>query len=812
MVPKRGQNRKRSMRGRQGGVRGKCLHPFVFAALLALIPLPLAAAQAPVTTDLIAPAVVMAACALALAGALWGVSEHLVAQRLRRNIKSITAKAHAMLSARDAWLAGGRESLMVWGADIKAPVSFGNGAAILEACLTGPDAAMLTASLDKLAAEGVEFAAVAHAADGRMFSVRGLPAGGAAVVYLESLKREEAGELDFRAAMDALPVPAWIRTAPNLSLAYVNPAFLALSGLSSADAALSGNVAFDRSERDLAAAAAGNGETANAKRFAILSGRRRALEFSLSALPDGGIAGSALDVTALYDAEAKLKQHVEVHADTLDKLAAGVAIFGPGKKLTFHNRAYAHLFDLDEVFLASDPGVGEILDRLREARRLPEQSDFRAWRQEHLKKFERMGEIPDEMWHLPNGTALRVAAQRHPLGGTIFLYEDVSSRLQLESSYNTLIKAQKATLDTLQEGIAVFGPDGRLKLYNTAFANLWRLDATELAAEPHLKRIAETCAARFGSDRAWEIVSATVNSAAPERQRDWGEVERSDGTMISLSISQLPDGATLTTFADATDRFRIETALRERNEALEAAGNLKTEFVKRVSYELRTPLNSIIGFAELLKAGTPGPLTSKQAEYIEDIVASSTGLRTLINNVLDLSEFDTGAMHLDLVELDLFRLLESVATPVRDWTERLGLTFELDCKQDAGVFAGDSRRLKQVVFNLVSNAIKYTPRGGKVTLGGSIKDDAVRIYVKDTGPGVSSDVLPTAFERFSAKGVAAARAGAGLGLALVNRFVDMHKGWVELESAPGKGTEVTCHLPRVPAVETSAQEPAKARA
>jgi signal transduction histidine kinase len=797
MGPTRGQTGKGSLWVRRKGGLRRLARSFTFTALFAPIPSPLSAAETPIPSpDLIAWVIVLAACALAVAGGLWGVSEHMTARRLRRSMRTVTAKAHAMLSARDAWLAGGRESLMVWGANINAPISFGDGAALLEACLTGADAAMLSEALDKLAAEGAAFDTLARAADGRRISVRGRPSGGAAVVYLEPLQRDGLGNLDFRAALDALPIPVWLRRPSDLSLSFVNRAFLAQSGAASEEAALSGNVALDRSERDLAAAAIGDGETVQAKRFAILSGRRRALQFTLSPLEDGGVAGAALDVTALADAEAKLKQHVDVHAEMLDKLAAAVAIFNPDKKLTFHNRAYARLFGLDEAFLNSRPGMGEILDRLREARRPPEQSNFRAWRQEQLKKFESTGEIAEELWHLPGGTALRAVTQPHPLGGMIFLYEDFSSQLRLESSYNTLIKVQKATLDTLQEGIAVFGPDGRLKLSNAAFALLWRLEEAELSGEPHLKRVAAACAARFGRDRAWEIVTATVTAAAPERQREWGEVERSDGAVISLSIAPLPDGATLASFVDATDRFRIESALRERNEALEAADKLKTEFVRRVSYELRTPLNSIIGFAELLKAGTPGALNRKQAEYIEDIVTSSNGLRALINNVLDLSEFETGARMLDLERIDLFVLLESIAAPVREWTGRLGLTFELDCKQDAGTFTGDTRRLKQIVFNLLSNAIKYTPRGGTVTLGGDIAGDRVRIFVKDTGPGVASDVMPSAFERFSAKGVAAVRAGAGLGLALVNRFVDLHKGWVELESVPGKGTKVTCHLPR----------------
>jgi signal transduction histidine kinase len=228
------------------------------------------------------------------------------------------------------------------------------------------------------------------------------------------------------------------------------------------------------------------------------------------------------------------------------------------------------------------------------------------------------------------------------------------------------------------------------------------------------------------------------------------------------------------TFVDATDRFRIESALRERNEALEASDKLKSEFVKRVSYELRTPLNSIMGFAQMLTRPEHGTLNKKQGEYADAIVRASEGLRDLINDILDLSTIEAGVMELDLQSLDLYTLLSGVAEHAQEWAGKIGLTLALECAEDAGTFIGDGRRLRQVVFNLLSNAFKFTPRTGRV----------------------SPELMPQAFERFSAKGVAVTRAGAGLGLALVNRFVELHHGWVELESQPGQGTRVTCHLPR----------------
>jgi signal transduction histidine kinase len=738
---------------------------------------------------------VIAAAALAVAGALWGLSERQAARALRRTLRTAIFRGRAALAARDAWLAAGRESLLVWGGDLAEPISFGTGAQFMEACLTGPDGGALSTALDALTQSGVTFNMLCRTAEGNAVSVRGRPAGGCVAVFFLADTELTAEGPDFRAALDMLPFPVWLRRGPELALSFVNRAFLAASG-GTLDSALGTNFAFDRSEKDLAGAARGEGTSMEAKRFAVLGGHRRALAFALSPLPDGNVVGSALDITELSEADARLQQHLDAHADTLDRLATAVAIFGPDRKLIFYNRAYVRLWELPENWLDAHPTEGEILDRLRELRRLPEQPDFRAWRQARLKMFERLDDHPEELWHLPGGKTLRVVTQPHPFGGLIFLYEDVSDQLRLESSYNTLIKVQKATLDTLQEGVAVFGPDGKLKLYNAAFTRIWRLEPADLKGEPHLRRIAEICAGRFGQDRVWDIVTGAVTSAGSERRREWGEAERSDGAIISLSIAPLPDGATLASFVDVTDRFRIETALRERNEALEASDKLKSEFVKRVSYELRTPLNSILGFAEMMQRGTAGPMSERQGEYMDAILKASNALRDLINDVLDLSQIEAGAMELDLEKIDLHALLSSMIEHARDWAEKIGLTLVLDCREDVGSFVGDGRRLRQVIFNLISNAFKYTPKGGRVTLAGEISGEDVRFFVADTGAGVAPDVMPLAFERFSAKGAAVARAGAGLGLALVNRFVELHHGWVELESNIGKGTKVTCHLPR----------------
>ena len=157
---------------------------------------------------------------------------------------------------------------------------------------------------------------------------------------------------------------------------------------------------------------------------------------------------------------------------------------------------------------------------------------------------------------------------------------------------------------------------------------------------------------------------------------------------------------------------------------------------------------------------------------------------------------DSGAMRLELARVDLYELLNRVSEPLHQHAESLDITFVLDCMEDIGTVVLDPRRISQVVFNLLSNAFRFTPRGGAITLSGAIVGQDVQISVSDSGPGIAPEVKATVFERFSAKGRQGQHAGAGLGLALVNRFVELHDGWVEIESGNGRGTMVRAHLPR----------------
>lgn len=791
MSPKKGQRI-------SGGpsARGKVIAALVTGCVF----LPAASGSAPLGATFepsMGMFVTAGAVALAIAAGLWAVVQHRVSERLRRAVRNSIARARAAVGERDALISAGQEALLVWGRDGTGPFSYGGGEMILESCLEGADATVLSQALDDLGDRGSSFAVPVHDKAGKRYIARGRAVGGMAAVWLraDAVAASRKPDAPFQAILDALPFPVWLRDKTQ-GIAWANRAYVSATGAADLESVRQQQIELERSERELSVSAHSRAAPVEARRYATIGGQRRALSLTEIPFDDGATVGAAVDVTEAVTAETKLRQHIDAHADTLDKLATAVSTFGPDQRLTFYNRAFALLWELPENWLKRQPMDGEILDRLRDAGKLPEQREYQLWKRQRLSSYGTRQDYPEEeTWHLPGGRTLRVMAQPHPLGGLTFLYEDVTERFALESSYNTLSRVQSATLDTLQEGVAVFGPDGRLKLHNAAFVRIWDLDQRDLAGEPHIRTIAAAAVERFGDEGAWEHIIRSVVSGTSERH-DLPDMERTDQTILSVSLSALPDGAILVTFADVTDRSRIESALRDRNEALVAADKLKTDFVQHASFLFRDPLNVVRGFADLLAQGVAGTLSEKQSGYVQNILTASERLEEVTSDILDLALIDAGAMRLELSRINLYELLTGIATPRKKHAESLGIDLVVDCPPDVGIVVADERRLKQVAFNLLTNAFEATPRGGRITLGGAIKGDEAQIWVADTGSGMAPDFQVKAFERFEAGFKSGQLPGAGLGLALVRRFIELHDGWVEIESQPDKGTIVRCHLPR----------------
>ncbi|MBI1273510.1 MAG: PAS domain-containing protein [Alphaproteobacteria bacterium] len=560
--------------------------------------------------------------------------------------------------------------------------------------------------------------------------------------------------------------------------------------------------------RALASRALGTGQPQTERHHLVVNGQRRLVEVTKAALePEGEsrsqIMGYAIDVTAEEEKDEALQRHTLAHNEVLENLATPIAVYGSDQRLEFYNRSYVRLWDHDENFLQSKPTLGEIMEDLRVRRRVPEYADFQRYKRERTALFTSLLEPREDMMHMPDGTALRIVTVPHPFGGLMFVHEDVTDKLALESSYNTLIAVQRETLDNLAEGIAVFGSDGRLKLSNPAFSRIWKMPQEDLESEPHISDLLERMKPFYHYDN-WAKFKGEMISYTLDRTARAGRLDRADGAVIEFSTVPLPDGAVLNSYLDVTDTVKVEQALRASNAALATADRLKSEFVANVSYQLRTPLNTITGFAEILSNQYFGTLNERQLEYARTMMESSKRLKALIDDVLDLATIEAGRMMLDRRSVQVSQLLQAVSHLIGERARQQSLEIVVDCDAAVGSIEVDEKRIKQVLFNLVSNAIQYTPPGGRIVLQGRRQEQWVTLNVVDNGIGISSQDQERIWGKFERANPQARQSGAGLGLALVRSFVELHGGRIELKSQLNQGTTITCILPvRMPETQTA---------
>jgi signal transduction histidine kinase len=241
--------------------------------------------------------------------------------------------------------------------------------------------------------------------------------------------------------------------------------------------------------------------------------------------------------------------------------------------------------------------------------------------------------------------------------------------------------------------------------------------------------------------------------------------------------------------------------LENAREIAEAANRAKSDFLSKMTHELRTPLNSILGFSEVMRDGSAGPLTPDQESYLKDIWESGRHLLRIINNLLDVSKIEAGMMKIDLDDFDLKELLEGTLLLFREKALRQQIALSAEISADIAMITADKTKIKQVILNLLANALKFTPNGGRVGIRASGSSAGVQVDVWDTGIGIPAEDCGKLFRPFLQLDTSTTRKyeGTGLGLYLSRQLVDLHGGSIRVESTPGAGSRFSFTIPRVAA-------------
>ena len=778
------------------------------------------------------PASIMGAAPIAIvlgAGAFALIAVALVRRILKDNqaasqrANQQVAGLRARVDEYEALLSGGREIVVLWSGGGQGPRFLGQPSSLLppgrraEAVLDfgswlgEADADRIARSIENLRVEGRGFELNLKASDGRTIRASGSLLGNGAALRLRPAATQGMAEISAPAPTVTAPVAPDHSTARTVLASLGKPAFLR-------DA--SGRLIFANAAYHDLARAMGRATSENqpAELFdAGLLQRNRSMlgdarkpqttkvtlgelgDFDVVDFPvNGGAAGYLHPRQDAGQKDAGLSHLSAI----IDALATPIAIFNANRGLVQSNHAYARLWGLDPDWLKLGMDERSVLDKLRTDGKLPNDPDYQGWRTRHLTSYQLRGPKELEPWHLPDGRTVQViAAPAGPKGGVIYVFEDITDQLKLKSQHRAVLDVQRSTLNALSEAVAVFGTNGRLTLSNPKLSTLWKLPANVLAANPHIDQMAELAAKALPEDGAtiWRELKRSIIDLNPTRSDKQARITRADGKLIDYAIVRLPDGQTMMTFLDVTESANYQRVLKERNDALVTADRLKDAFVQNVSYELRSPLTNIIGFADLLASGVAGELNEKQASYTSYIRAQSATLGVLIDNILDLANVDAGIAELQPEVQDIPALVEKaraglVATfPEIDGERSLNLKVVIE--PDLPPFVADGTRIVNVLYNLLSNAARFSEPGGEITLTASGRTGRIQFVIEDGGAPMSEEMRQALLDRTDALSGTVRQRGAGLGLAIVRSFVNMHGGTISLERREPRGTRVIVSLP-----------------
>jgi signal transduction histidine kinase len=768
------------------------------------------------TSEIVTGSLMLGVMSATMVSAIWMIRQRGRMEAERRELKAHLSDARHNISRLQALIGDKDRRIVVWDGLSQKPEFLGQlppetGAPredrdflAFGRWLKASSAGEIERAVERLRSQAQSFDLIVETSRNQVLEAQGRVSGGQAFVRFVALNnlRAEAAELKLerdrlaqalttlQGLLDHIDLPVWQRSADG-SLAWVNEAYSdAVEAKDAASAVSEGRELLPTIARERIRAGSTYDAPFRDKVSTVVRGNRSFFDV-VDARSPAGSAGIAVNISDAEEVREELVRTLKSHAETLDHLATPVAIFDGEQRLQFYNQAFQRMWDIETTFLDSKPGNGELFDRLRAIGKLPEQLNWKQWKETALAVY-RAIDTQSDLWHLPNGQTLRVFATARPQGGATWVFENLTEKVDLETRYNTLVQVQDETIDHLAEGVAVFSPDGRIRLSNPAFRALWGISEAEAKSGTHIRAIEQACAPSYDRPDGWKRFAHIITSFDDERPSCQGVLELRTGLVLDFAVIPLSNAQTMLTFVNITDSVRVSRALTEKNDALRKADALKNDFVQHVSYELRSPLTNIIGFADLLKTPTMGELSERQSEYVDHIATSSAVLLTIVNDILDLATVDAGIMELDHSEINLTDLLDDVSMQFADRLYEAQVTLEITAPDNLGTIVADQQRLKQILIKLLSNAANYAPAGSSIGLKCWREGSDLVFTVSDRGPGIPQDILQTVFNRFESHG---RHGGAGLGLSIVESFVSLHHGSVKIDSHEGRGTNVTCRIP-----------------
>jgi PAS domain S-box-containing protein len=516
-------------------------------------------------------------------------------------------------------------------------------------------------------------------------------------------------------------------------------------------------------------------------------------------LPNGAFITTYTDITARKDLERSLRESEERFRRAFLDTSVGVAIRNVNDRTLVTNDALCRMFgyshdELEKIHF------GDITH--------PDDQHLNKKRHERIRSGEAQASHINKRIVRKDGEIIWVTSDMSTVCDdngvpifTINIYQDVTNLKRAESEASKKSALLETTIHNMAQGYAAFDGERRLVAFNRQFARMrgWPDDLLYLGMpyeELTRYRLRQKGLDGEGADT---VLAGRVSSIKAMDERV-GEYTSPDGGAYIHQRRPIPGGGFVVTLTDITARKIAEDQSRRALEAAETANRAKSEFLANMSHELRTPLNAIIGFSEMMKNESFGPLGSpKYNEYTDDIFTSGHHLLGLINDILDLSKAEAGKMELYEEEIDPAGATLSCLNMIKDQARKQGVELVPEIVRDNIRLRADQKMFRQIVINILTNAIKFTPPGGKIWVKAWAQPTSGYVLqIVDTGIGIEPGDIPKMLQPFTQGESAANRRhhGTGLGLPLTKRLIELHGGILDIQSQPGEGTTVTIRFPK----------------
>ncbi|MFT6071482.1 MAG: signal transduction histidine kinase [Alphaproteobacteria bacterium] len=584
----------------------------------------------------------------------------------------------------------------------------------------------------------------------------------------KSLKSISDRAKKYKEYCDLIQDPFWVRDK-NLNLLYVNKAFLEITESCDIENIRKNNLWLCNAAKSniLAQLALQKNDTQTMDIPYIKQGKT--LFGLVSEMPIIDDEGAVFLFGRLQDktAEKALKQRVTNLEAGLKEILTNISIaasfFDNHRRLRFYNQAFIDLWGFTPDYLDTAPDHLDILDKLHAKRLIPESRDFKNWKNELFEPYHDLKAYYEDIWHTPQQKTIKCTISAYADGGVVCLQEDVTDHIALEQSHTILSQNLRNTLDALDEGIILCDSNGKMKVINQKITDIFQID---IELNSHLVALHDDLVEESDLRNFIQKIYSFIQNGFPDNEKYIQECNIND-TMLIASVARLSTSDILIHIRDQTALLNYQKILHYQAETLEENEHIRDSFFRRISHNLRDPMTSVAGFAELLQTEIFGTLNDKQREYIADMRYSIDDLLRLTDNLADLVRLDTQTLN-DFEKISLQETVISAIEAMQNEAFSRKITLKRDLDEDFTIY-GDQTLLRQSFIQLLENAIMVTPRGGEITI--AMRQDNTHIIAEiiDQGVGMTDSLI----DAITAQKITDIK---GYGLRYVLRVAGLHNG------------------------------------